>query len=160
MVLRLESGEVWRAMEKEVFGVLGMVNAKGEARTVGVVYHARDQKVYIATGKETWKTRHVQGNPHVSMTVMIPKRIPFLPFIKIPAATITFSGVAKVAAAEDADEAVRRALLRGLADDDELVKTMCMIEVEPQGDFITYGVGVSLMAMRHPEMARGRAPVK
>jgi len=160
MVLRLESSEVWKVMEKQIFGVLGMVNAKGEARTVGIVYHARDKKVFIATDKETWKTRHVQGNPHVSMTMVIPKRIPFLPFIKIPSATITFSGVAEVMPAEDAAEDVRRALLRGLADDDELVKTMCIIEVEPQGDFITYGIGVPLMSMRYPEKARGRAPVK
>ena len=31
-----------------------------------------------------------------------------------------------------------------------------VIEVEPVGDFITYGVGVSLMQMRDTELARGR----
>jgi len=34
-----------------------------------------------------------------------------------------------------------------------------VLEIEPTGDFITYGIGVSLMQMRFPEKARGRAPV-
>jgi hypothetical protein len=40
------------------------------------------------------------------------------------------------------------------------MKESCVIEVVPKGDFITYGVGISLMEMRNPELARGRAPVK
>jgi len=35
----------------------------------------------------------------------------------------------------------------------------CMLEIRPTGHFVTYGVGVSLMDMRDPEKARGRAPV-
>jgi len=35
----------------------------------------------------------------------------------------------------------------------------CIIEIRPTGHFATYGVGVSLMDMRDPEKARGRAPV-
>ena len=37
--------------------------------------------------------------------------------------------------------------------------TTSVLEVEVQGDFITYGVGIPLMQMRHPEIARGRVPV-
>ena len=32
-------------------------------------------------------------------------------------------------------------------------------EVMPVGDFVTYGVGVSLMEMRHPDKARSRVAV-
>jgi len=35
----------------------------------------------------------------------------------------------------------------------------CMLEIRPAGHFVTYGVGVSLLDMRDPEKARGRAPV-
>ena len=137
-----------------------MVTENGEARTVGIVYAAIGGKVYIATGKDTWKARHTRLNPHVSMTVTIPKRIPLMPFIKIPAATITFSGVATVQDADQVEKSVVVALLRGLADDEELLATMCVIEVQPKGEFITYGIGVPLMTMRHPEQARGRAPME
>lgn len=51
------------------------------------------------------------------------------------------------------------ALLRGLETDAEMLTTMCVIEVQPVKEFVTYGVGVSLMTMRHPEKAHGRAPV-
>ena len=159
MTLQLSSELVWQELKKEIFAVLGMVTAKGKARTVGVVYAVHDYKLYIVTRKDTWKVRHVGQNPHVSMTVTIPKRILFLPWIKIPAATITFSGKAAVLDTEQTGEEVLHSLLRGLATDAETLATMCVIEVQPVGDFITYGVGIPLMTMRHPEKARGRVPV-
>jgi len=155
----LSSAQVWKEIKKELFAVLGMVPAKGEARTIGVVYAVHGHKLYIATGKDTWKVRHIRGNPHVSMTVTIPKRIPFLPWIKIPAATITFSGLGRVHEPEKVGKDVLHSLLRGLETDAEMLATMCVIEVQPVDDFITYGIGVPMMTMRHPEKARGRAPV-
>jgi len=35
----------------------------------------------------------------------------------------------------------------------------CVIEVVPEKDFITYGIGMPLMQMRRPEKARGRISV-
>jgi hypothetical protein len=159
MTEQLTSEQVWKELKKELFAVLGMVTAKGEARTVGIVYVVHNKKLYIATGRDTWKARHVGGNPNVSITVTIPKRIPLMPWIKIPAATITFSGVGTVLEAEKVGGDVLHALLRGMETDTEMLNTMCVIEIEPEGDFITYGVGIPLMAMRHPEKARGRVPV-
>jgi hypothetical protein len=156
---RLSSELVWKELQQELFAVLGMVTAKGEARTVGVVYAVHDHKLYIVSGKDAWKVRHIRHNPHVSMTVTIAKRIPFLPWIKIPAATITFSGVAVVLDAEHVGSEVIHSLLRGLEMDAETRATMCVLEVQPVGDFITYGVGIPLMTMRHPDRARGRVPV-
>jgi len=160
MTLQLTSEQVWNELKKELFAVLGMVTAKGEARTVGIVYTAHAGKIYIATGKDSWKARHVSQNPHISITVPIAKRIPFLPWIKIPAATITFSGVATVLEPEKVEKEVLFALLRGLTEDQERLATMCIIVIEPVGDFVTYGVGIPLMQMRDAKKARGRAPVK
>jgi hypothetical protein len=159
MPVQLSPEQVWPAIEKELFAVLGMVTASGQARTVGIVYVVRDRKLFIATGQDTWKARHIAANPHVSITIPIAKRIPIMPWIKIPAATITFSGVARVLPAQDAPPDLLRAVFRQMADDAAMVADSCLIEVTPEGDFITYGVGVSLMQMRDPEQARGRAPV-
>ncbi len=159
MTLQLSSELVWRELDKGLFAVLGMVTAKGEARTVGVVYVVRDGKLYIGTERDTWKARHIGKNPHVSVTVAIPKHIPFLPWVKIPPATITFSGVAAVLYPEHVESEVLSSLLRGLEITSDIRSTLCLIEVKPAGDFITYGVGVSLMTMRHPEKAYGRASV-
>ena len=41
MTTGLTSDQVWEVIEKQNFGVLGMVSAKDEARTVGIVYVVR-----------------------------------------------------------------------------------------------------------------------
>lgn len=157
MAIQLTSQQVWEAIEKELFAVVGMVTAAGEARTVGIVYIVRERKLYVATGADTWKARHIAANPHVSMTIPIAKRIPIASWIQIPQATITFSGTARVIPAADASSEIKQALFRGAGDD--LIADSCLIEVTPEGEFVTYGVGVPLMQMRRPEAARGRAPV-
>ena len=159
MTQQLTCEQVWNELEKEIFAVLGMVTASGEARTVGIVYTVHYRKIFIATEKNSWKARHTQNNPHVSLTVPIAKRIPFLPWIKIPAATITFSGNAEVLAPQDVSEDVLYSLLRGLVEDQDRLVSMCIIAVEPIGDFVTYGVGMPMMQMRDTEKARNRVPV-
>ncbi len=159
MTDNLTSQQVWAEMEKELFGVLGMVTAANEARTVGVVYTVRDHKLYIVSKKEAWKVRHVAKNPHVSMTVPIHKRIPIMPWIKIPAATITFCGLATIHKAADMEPDILQALLRGLQTDPDTIENSRVIEIQLVKEFITYGVGVSLMEMRDTLKARGRVSV-
>ncbi len=159
MTLQLSSEQVWNELKKELFAVLGMVTPKGESRTVGVVYVVAHQKIYISTGKDSWKVRHIQSNPHVSITVPIAKRIPILPWIKIPAATITFAAQANVVEPKTVDQETLHALFHGLETDAEMLATTMVLELEPLGDFITYGVGIPLMQMSQRDKARGRASV-
>ncbi len=154
MTLQLTSNQVWAEIEKNIFGVLGMVTSKNEARTVGINYVVDDHKLYIGTLKAAWKTKHVTRNPHVSLTITIPKRVPLMPWIKIPAATITFSGMAKVLERSEVNADVRQKLYLHEAESE-----LCVIEVTPQKNFITYGVGIPLLQMRFPEKARRRAAV-
>ena len=151
---------VWNAINNELFAVLGMVTKDQESRTVGIVYIVNDRKFYIGTGLETWKARHIKENPNVSLTIPIAKRIPVMPWIKIPQATITFAGKAVIIPGPDASINLTRSVFRHLADDQDFMKDKCLIEVTPVGEFITYGVGIPLMQMREPERSRGRAPVK
>jgi hypothetical protein len=155
----LTTEQVWQELEKNLFAVIGMVSARNEARTAGVVYVVRDHMLYIGTGKDSWKARHIAQNPHVSVTVAIPKQIPLMPWFKIPAATITFSGIAAVYPLVEMDADLQQAIFRGMQTDAEMAASSCMIEIEPVKDFITYGVGVSLMGMRDTQQARGRVPV-
>ena len=155
----VHTDQVWRKVEKEMFAVLGMVTTKAEARTAGIVYLVRDRHLYIASDRSAWKTKHIETNPNVSLTVTIPKRIPFLPWIRIPAATITFQGKASVHGMDEVPREIPQALMRGLELDQETASETCIIRVKPKGHFVTYGVGVSLLTMRRPEAASGRAPV-
>ena len=155
----ITTDQVWREVEKQLFAVIGMVTARGEARTAGIVYVVRGRQIYIATNQHAWKTKHIAQNPRVSLTVTIPKGIPLMPWIKIPAATITFRGEASVLGLQAVDPEILKTLLRGLEVTEDLVANACVIRVQPVGQFITYGVGVSLMTMRKTDEARGRVGV-
>ena len=155
----LTSAQVWDEIEKQLFAVVGMVTAKNEARTVGIVYIVHQRKLYFGTAKTEWKTRHIAQNPHVSLTIPIAKRIPFLPWIKIPSATITFAGTAKVLEPESVPREVVQALHQGIENAPETNSSSAIIEVTPTKEFITYGVGVSLQTMRDTVKARGRVSV-
>jgi hypothetical protein len=159
MSTKLTSDQVWQAIENELFAVVGMVSARNEARTAGVMYALRDRKLYFVSDKDAWKVRHIAQNPHLSVTIPIAKRVFFMPWIKIPAATITFCATARVLPAGEVPPELLRAVLRQMADDPEVVEDSCLVELAPKGEFVTYGVGVSLMEMRDTEKARGRAPV-
>jgi uncharacterized pyridoxamine 5'-phosphate oxidase family protein len=159
MPATITTDQVWNEIEKHFFAVLGMVTSKGEARTAGVVYLVRGRQVYIGTSKTAWKVRHIQQNPHVSLTVTIPKRIPFLPFLPIPPAAITFQGHATVQQGAAMDREILDALFKGMEIDDQFIADSCLIRIEPSGDFVTYGVGVSMKTMRNPEKSGGRVSV-
>jgi hypothetical protein len=155
----LASEQVWEVIGKHNFGVLGMVTAKGEARTVGIVYILDERRLYIGTWTEMWKVRHVAQNPNVSLTIPIHKHVPLMPWIKVPAATITFCGRADVLAAVDVPRTLLEKLYHGVAEDQEKMARYSLIEVTPEKEFLTYGIGVSLLDMRDPLKARKRAPV-
>ncbi len=65
MSQQLSSELVWNTLRKELFAVLGMVTARGEARTIGIVYIVHDKRLYIATQEDSWKATHTRNNPYV-----------------------------------------------------------------------------------------------
>ena len=100
-------------MDRSFFGVLAFVNRDGHPRTAGVCYTVEGRSLYVSSDKAAWKVRHIATNPNVSMTVTLPKRVPFLPFIKVPAATITFRGEAQILEVDGIDPSVFERLPRG-----------------------------------------------
>jgi hypothetical protein len=153
----ITSTEVWKAIAGVNFMIIGMVSVKGEARTAGVMHVVDEGRLWFTTNEREWKARHIAVNPDVSVTVPIPKRIPFVPWVKVPAATITFTGVAETIPAEQLPADARHALLHGLEVSDGGERgALIAIGVRPTGDFVTYGIGVSILGMRDTESARGR----
>ena len=150
---------VWKEIERRNFGVLAFVTPGNKARSTGIVYVARNRQLFVGTRRASWKAKHIASNPHLSMTVTIPKRILFMPWIKIPAATITFSGKAALHNVDELPDEILHSLLRGVEADAERAAGIVIIRVQPEGDFLTYGVGVPLLTMRKPDQARGRTPV-
>ncbi|MEM7435075.1 MAG: pyridoxamine 5'-phosphate oxidase family protein [Myxococcota bacterium] len=155
----LSTDQVWQTIDKRSFGTLSWVTPRGEARNAGIVYTVRRRRLFIGTGNDSWKAKHIRLNGSVALNINIPKRIPFMPWVAIPDATIAFHGTAALTDGVNADNEVIQALLRGMSNQSELRKTLTVITVEPKGHFVTYGVGVPLLDMRDPEKAGGRVSV-
>ena len=150
---------VWEEIQRRSFAVLSYVNPQGRARSSGIVYVPVDRILYVRVANESWKAKHIRLNPHVALNVTIPKRVPFMPWIQIPDATIAFSGTARVLAMRDLEPKLLETLTSRMIKGHDNLEENCMIEIRPTGHFATYGVGVPLLDMRDPKKARGRTPV-
>ena len=158
MAARLTTEQVWRKVAKGSFAVLSHITPAGEPRSSGVLYKTIGRRLYIVTAPDSWKARHVAASGRVAVTVPV-RRGGLLSLVTpIPPATISFHGTAIVHAADSPEV---RSVLEELASllPAERRASARVIEVIPQGPFVTYGVGVGLTQMRNPTAARARVPV-
>jgi general stress protein 26 len=149
---------VWATMSDNIFGVLAFTNSAGEPRSAAVVYIVDGRSLLISTAAESWKVRHIDRNPKVSMTVVIPKRVPFMPFIKIPAATVTFQGEAEILEVDDLPSETTDRLFKSSRLAEDMIHTVRIIRVVPRGRFVTYGIGIPVTRMADHEQATARVP--
>ena len=154
MALPTTADEIWPYIEKWPFAVVGFVTPNGEPRAAGVMYTVRDRVLNVLTGPDTWKTKHIRANPNVVVTVTV-QRLP-ITIRQAPPAVITFPGRATVVPIDAVDAALRSDLMRGV---DSTMGETCVIQIEPVGRFVTYGIGIMPMKMRHPNEALARVPV-
>ena len=153
MALPTSADDVWAYIEKWPFAVLSFVTPRGESRSAGVMYKVKSRSLYVLTGPDTWKTRHIRTNPNVSVTVTVP-RLP-IRIRQAPPAVISFPGLATVFGMDEIDADLRKDLMRGVGD----VGDTCVIRIEPVGKFVTYGIGVFPLEMRKPGKALARVSV-
>jgi hypothetical protein len=155
---RVTSAAVWRALAKASFAVIGHVNAADEPRSSGVVYGTAGRRLYVAVAASGWKARQIVTGQEVAVTVPVRRGGILSLLAPIPPATITFRARATVHAPGSFDiGAVSKDLLRLLPETRRAGS--CVLELVPEGRFLTYGIGVSLMAMRDPALATAHVPV-
>ena len=153
----LSTAQVWHELAKASFAIVGYVTPAGEPRSSGVVYKAIDRRLYVAVAPDSWKARHIAANGRVSVTVPVRRGGLLSLALPIPPATISFHAAATVHPAGSL-EAIGHAKELGALLPPERQATACVIEILPEGEFVTYGLGVSLMDMRIPAVARARVP--
>jgi hypothetical protein len=155
---RLTSEQVWREVGKASFAVLGYVTPRGEPRSSGVLFKAIGRRLYVATAPDSWKARHIAASGRVSVTVPVRRGGVLSLVVPIPPATVSFHGTAIV---HPAGSPLVRSLLKELASllPAERQASSPIIEVVPEGAFVTYGLGVSLSKMRDPAAASARVAV-
>ena len=155
---RLTSEQVWRQIAKASFAVLSHVTPLGEPRSSGVVYRTLGRRLYVAVAPDSWKARHVAVDDRVSVTVPVHRGGVLALVIPIPPATVSFHGRAIVHPAGSPEVGPLLDELGSLLPAERRTSA-AIIEIVPEGAFVTYGLGVLLAKMRDPSAARARVPV-
>jgi hypothetical protein len=154
----LTTDAVWRELRNASFAVLSYVTPIGEPRSSGVMYTMAGNRMYVVVAVDSWKARHLEADGHVAVTVPVRRGGILSLLFPIPPATISFHGKAIVHPAGSLDgESLPKQLVSMVP---PARQALCrVIEIRPQGRFVTYGLGVSLVEMRDPAVARARVPV-
>jgi pyridoxamine 5'-phosphate oxidase-like protein len=146
--------QVWRQLAKASFAVVSHVTPMGAPRSSGVVYTVANRRLYVVVAPDGWKARHLAVDGRISVTVPVRRGGLLSMLAPIPPATISFHGHATV---KTGGELPGR--LASLVPP-ERRETCAVVEIVPEGDFVLYGIGVSLLDMRTPASARARVPVE
>ena len=130
----------------------------GDPRSSGVVYGIADRRLYIAVAADGWKARQIATGQAVAVTVPVRRGGILSLLLPIPPATITFrrhgdGPPGRLARCRLGVEGARELVPDGGK------APSPVIELVPEGRFLTYGIGVSLMDMRVPSLARASVPV-
>jgi len=155
---RLTSEQVWRAIAGASFAVVSYVTPAGEPRSSGVIYATAGRRLYVAVAPDSWKARHIAARGRVSVTVPVRRGGLLSLLFPIPPATVSFHGTAVVHPAGPVGASGAPDELASLLPPARRA-SCCVLEIIPEGQFLTYGLGVSLAQMRSPAAARARVPV-
>jgi Pyridoxamine 5'-phosphate oxidase len=153
----LTSGDIWKAIAKHSFAVLSYVTPAGQPRSSGIVYATNDRRLYVAVAPDSWKAKHVAASGRAALTVPVRRGGLLSMVLPIPPATISFHGTAVVHPAGSPEIASVLERLGSLLPKERRASAS-IVEIIPRDAFATYGVGVSLMKMRDPTLARARVP--
>lgn len=155
---RLSSEKVWRALGRASFAVVSHVTLAGEPRSSGVVYATARRRLYAVVATDSWKARQIAASGRVAVTVPVRRGGLLSLLLPIPPATISFHGTAIVhPAGPVAAGAMPKQLAPLLPAERQALSRV--IEIVPEDQFLTYGLGVSLKRMRSPSAALARVPV-
>lgn len=148
----LTTERVWHEMEKASFAVISYVTPAGQPRSSGVGFAAVGRRLYVVTDPGSWKARQISDGDEVAVTVPVRRGSVLSLIAPIPPATVSFHAKATVHPAGSVSiESVSKKLASQLPK--ERRGAGCLLELVPDGDFLTYGLGVSLRDMAKPEAA-------
>jgi len=154
----LTSERVWNEIEQASFAVISYVTPAGNPRSSGVMCAAKHQRLYVVTAADSWKARQISSGDEVAVTVPIRRGGVLSLVAPIPPATISFHAKATVHPAGSVSiEKVPKKLASQLPK--ERRSAGCLLELAPEGNFLTYGLSVSLQDMAKPQAALAHVPV-
>lgn len=154
---RTSEGQVWGDLGKASFAILSYVTPTGEPRSSGVVYAVEARHIYCAVAPRSWKARQISDGQEVAVTVPV-RRGGLLSLVApIPPATVSFHARTIVHPSGSLNFARLPKRLQSLLPKDRREATV--LELVPEGTFLTYGIGVSLREMLDPAVAQAHVPI-
>jgi pyridoxamine 5'-phosphate oxidase-like protein len=154
----LTSERVWNEIEQASFAVISYVTPGGKPRSSGVMCAAKDHRLYVVTAADSWKARQISDGDEVAVTVPIRRGGLLSMVAPIPPATVSFHAKATVHPVGSVSiEKVPKKLASRLPK--ERRSAGCLLELAPGGNFLIYGLGVSLQDMAKPAAALAHVPV-
>lgn len=154
----LTTEHVWNVLKKASFAVISYVTPDGKPRSSGVLCAAVGRRLYVVTAADSWKARQISSGDEVAVTVPIRRGGVLSLVAPIPPATVSCHAKATVHAAGSVSiEKVSKKLAS--QQPKERRGTGCLLELVPEGNFVTYGLGVSLQDMAKPAAALAHVPV-
>jgi hypothetical protein len=154
---RTTEGQVWSELGRASFAILSFVTPTGEPRSSGVVYAVETRHMYCAVAPWSWKARQISDGQEVAVTVPV-RRGGLLSLVApIPPATVSFRARTIVHPPGSLDIGSLSKRLQSLLPKDRREATV--LELIPEGTFLTYGIGVSLREMLNPAVAQAHVPI-
>lgn len=148
---------VWAALNRANYAVLSYVNSAGSPRASGVMYAVEGRRLYVATDPASWKARSLSTGDQVAITVPVRRGGPLSLLAPIPPATIAFHARVTVHPPGSVNLAAVSKKLASYQPAERAAPTL--LELTPEGEFLTYGVGVSMTDMAKPSVAQAHVRV-
>jgi len=157
-VPRASTEQVWGELGKASFAIVSHVTPSGEPRSSGVVYGLSGRHLYFAVARQSWKARQIRDGQQMAVTVPLRRGGLLSLLVPIPPATVSFHARAMVHPPGTLDLRSVSKKLESLVPDERRA-TATILELVPEGTFLTYGIGVSLKAMIDPVAAQAHVPI-
>ncbi len=149
--------QVWREVSKGSFLILGFTTRDGKPRSSGLIYAASGRRIYVEVHPGSLKAREIHDGDQVAVTVPVRRGGLLSLVMPIPPAAISFHARVVAHPLGTLDLGTISKTFAALPED--VRKGSIVFELQPEGQFLTFGIGMSLMEMRDLNKALGRAPV-
>ncbi|MHA1868247.1 MAG: pyridoxamine 5'-phosphate oxidase family protein [Candidatus Heimdallarchaeaceae archaeon] len=152
-------GEIRKILKKNNWLVISTISKNNLPQSSVVMYKSDGKEIYFVTGKNTLKTKNIQFNDNVSITIPLYRNL-FYKLIPAPPAEIHFKAKAQIVSKKD--EKAREVLKEIIKFEEKTGTTeeSIWIKVTPGRKIATYGLGVKLLDMRKTEKARNIIEIK
>jgi hypothetical protein len=154
---RVQAEQVWAALAKASFAIVSYVTPSGEPRSSGIVYGIGGRHLYLAVAPDSWKARQIRNGQRVAVTVPVRRGGLLSLLAPIPPATISFHTRAIVHPPGSIDLGAVSKKLQSLLPKERSAATV--LELVPEGTFLSYGIGVSLRELANPVTAKAHVPI-